>query len=141
MDGFRVMKWWRRKKLARFAHGMGGAFTETAVPSALRAHTVIATTHDSEISTYRLRVERPASAQYRRELPQTVVEALQRGDRRVIVDCATWSQLDLIVLSALVNCARVCCDAGAEFELENLECTMRSRIVALGLAERLRLHT
>ena len=88
-------------------------------------------------STYRIELRSSPDASYRRQLRTEVEGALERGDRRVVVNCATWLQLDLIVLSALVNCAKACDEEGAEFELENLDATMRSRIVALSLGHRL----
>jgi ABC-type transporter Mla MlaB component len=90
--------------------------------------------------TYRVRLEANAGAGYRRELHRAVVDALHRGDRRVVVDCASWAHLDLILLSALVNCATTCRDEGAEFQLENLDRQLRTTIEALGLAGRLELH-
>jgi hypothetical protein len=48
-----------------------------------------------------------------------------------------WLRRDLIVLRALVNCARPCSAVGAELERENLTSNMRSRIPALGIEERL----
>lgn len=97
-------------------------------------------TSQTTATTFRIELERQPTQSYRRELPLRVSDALRRGDRRVVVDCSAWSQLDLIVLSALVSCARRCDEEGAEFELENLDGTMRTRILALSLGERLRLR-
>jgi anti-anti-sigma regulatory factor len=88
-------------------------------------------------NTYRIELDGNPDLSYRRRLRKEVESALGRGDRRVVVDCASWSHLDLIVLSALVNCAKACDEEGAEFELENLDGCMRSRIVALSLGHRL----
>jgi hypothetical protein len=100
---------------------------------------VIVTSHPAT-RTFRIALEAHPNQSYRRELLVRVADALSRGDRRVVVDCSAWSQLDLIVLSALVSCARRCNDGGAEFELENLDEAMRSRIRALSLGDRLGLH-
>jgi hypothetical protein len=132
--------------------GTASAFADGASPSmaawAMRAFTpaarrlvVISDHQQLDIPTYHLRLQANAGSAYRRELPKTVVSALQRGDRKVIIDCEAWLQLDLILLSALVNCAKVCCDRGAQFELENLGGEMRAKIEALGLAQRLQLHS
>lgn len=94
----------------------------------------------SSAPTFRITLEGHPDQAYRRELPLRVADALRRGDRRVVIDCAAWSQLDLIVLSALVSCARHCDEEEAEFELENLDGTMRSRILALRLGDRLRIR-
>ena len=88
-------------------------------------------------NTYRIDLNASPDPSYRRQLRKDVEGALSRGDRRVVVNCASWSQLDLIVLSALVNCAKACDEEGAEFELENLDGGMRTRIIALSLGRHL----
>jgi anti-anti-sigma regulatory factor len=76
----------------------------------------------------------------RRQFRASVIEALCRGDRDVVVDCSEWRQLDLLMLSALVDCAELCAAQNAEFALDNLAADVRSRIVALSLGSRLGLR-
>lgn len=76
-------------------------------------------------------------ASYRRTLQQRVRDALDQGRDRVVIDCRAWEELDLIVLSALVDCAGACVEKGVSFELSNLRRELRARIQSLLLAERL----
>jgi hypothetical protein len=88
-------------------------------------------------TSYRIQLQSNASQEYRRELRHGVATALSQGQRRIVVDCESWSDLDLVLLSALVNCAKACSEFGAFFELQNLRSDLRSRIDALHLADRL----
>lgn len=80
------------------------------------------------------------NAEYRRGLRRDVHEALEQGRRRIVFDCSSWPQLDLILLSTLVNCAKDCTEQGADFELANLRTDIQDRIEALRLGDRLGLH-
>ena len=62
---------------------------------------------------------------------------MDRGQSRIVVDCAAWRQLNLMLLSALVACADACADRDTMFELLNLSDDMRHKIEALRLADRL----
>lgn len=88
-------------------------------------------------SIYRLRLTDGRAADDRRRLRNLVSEALQQGKRRVIVDCEEMSDLDLMLLSALLTCATTCTSHAAQFELANLRSDLRSRIEALQLASSL----
>ena len=90
-------------------------------------------------SAFRIHLEPKVTVAYRRDLRHGVDAALQAGSRSVIVDCAAWSELDLILLSALMDCAKLCDEQGAGFELENLRADLKSRIGVLRLDGHLRL--
>ena len=62
---------------------------------------------------------------------------MDEGKERIVIDCAAWSELDLILLSGLVDCAGACVEHGVSFELVNMRRELKSRIQALLLAERL----
>jgi anti-anti-sigma regulatory factor len=100
---------------------------------------VISTSSDTMQSAFRIRLEPKQNVAYRRDLRHGIGNALESGSRRVIVDCSAWSELDLIFLSALVDCAKLCDEQGAEFEVENLHADLRSRIGALRMDGHLRL--
>jgi anti-anti-sigma regulatory factor len=87
-------------------------------------------------ATHSIQLERNTGQAYRRGLRTGVAKALARGDRRIVVDCSAWSDFDLILLSALVTCALVCTEQGAEFYLANLAPDVRNRIQALQLDQR-----
>jgi anti-anti-sigma regulatory factor len=72
-----------------------------------------------------------------RSVRTSIMTALGKGDRHVIVDCFGWEQLDLLVLSTLVQGAKACAAFGASFELVNLAGHVRDDIVALRLERRL----
>lgn len=95
----------------------------------------------SEQSAYHVVLTSEGGAGYSRQLRESVVRALGDGERRVIIDCRDWLQLDLRVLSALVRCARACLDLGAGFELINLREHLRADLHELRLDSRLGLHT
>ncbi len=101
---------------------------------------MIASTEKVRSSPHLIRLKSNPSREYRRTLVVQVNLALGLGCRRVVIDCSAWKQLDLIVLSALVCCARTCEEHRVEFELENLPNEMRGRIIALSLADRLGIH-
>jgi anti-anti-sigma regulatory factor len=92
---------------------------------------------ESSFSAYHVEVARDYETGYSRILRASVVEALDRGRRAVVVDCSGWQQLDFGVLSALIQCASACRARGASFELVNLSLAMRSSIQALRLDSRL----
>ncbi len=78
-----------------------------------------------------------AATASRRELRRGVGAALARGARRIVVDCGSWEQPDLFLMSTLVSCARLCDEEGAEFELANLGGEIRSSLADLKLSSRL----
>jgi anti-anti-sigma regulatory factor len=88
-------------------------------------------------ATYLIRLNGDRSHSYRRALHRAVLRAVRHGGRRIVVDCASWSQLDLIVLSALLGCAAACAAHDARFELSGVGPDLRQRIEALSLANRL----
>jgi anti-anti-sigma regulatory factor len=72
-----------------------------------------------------------------RSVRTSIMTALGKGDRHVVVDCCGWDQLDLVVLSTLVQGAKACAAFGASFELVNLASHVHDDIVALRLERRL----
>ena len=94
----------------------------------------------SEHAVYHVVLAPENSVDYPRTLRDRVVRALDDGERHVVIDCREWRQLDLLVLSALVRCARACCEFGAGFELINLRDHLRADLRELRLDERLGIH-
>lgn len=88
-------------------------------------------------SFYRIGLEQDDSPAYRRSLHRTVLLALERGERHIVIDCLSWSRLDLMVLSTLISCAAACEVHGAEFAIENLAGELQSGIEALRVSGRL----
>jgi len=93
--------------------------------------------YQTTTSGYRIELSTGATAPSRKELRRGVGAALARGERRIVVDCGSWETPDLILMSALVGCARLCVQEGAHFELANLGGEMRSTLCDLKLATRL----
>lgn len=102
---------------------------------------MIATNFEATHSAYRVSLQAKPGLAYRRELRHGIGQAVDQGKRSIVVDCSSWQELDLILLSALVDCAAVCDERGVSFELEHLAEDLRSRIDALRLSERLGLTT
>jgi hypothetical protein len=94
----------------------------------------------SEHAAYEVILTPTGDGEYSRQLREAVVGALRDGERRVVIDCRDWLQLDLRVLSSLVRCARACIDLGAAFELINLRDHLRADLHELRLDARLGLH-
>jgi hypothetical protein len=82
----------------------------------------------------------PSELPNRRSLRQGVRAALDSGRQRIVIDCRSWQELDLPLLSVLVQCARDCRRLGASFEMTNLPPHIRADIDALRLSERLGLN-
>jgi anti-anti-sigma regulatory factor len=72
-----------------------------------------------------------------RQFGRTVLDALDRGRTRVVIDCAQWGQLDITLLSALVRCADVFRRRGGELELVNVRTSIFATIRELRLDQRL----
>jgi anti-anti-sigma regulatory factor len=89
--------------------------------------------------SYRVRLAKDFDGAYRRRLRAEIITALACGRREFIVDCSAWDRIDLAVLSVLIQCAKVCGDQQADFELINVPSEVRSSIHALRLEHRLRL--
>lgn len=89
-----------------------------------------------ETATFSIRLEAQPSPAYRRNLVRSVIDAMDRGDSRIVIDCAAWRQLNLVLLSAIVGCADACAERDAAFELANVSDDMRRHIEALMLADR-----
>ncbi len=77
------------------------------------------------------------SSRHGRLLLGSVNQALDGGDRHVVIDCAEWMQLDLGMLSTVIQCASRCRERGADFELINLSDELRRAVYDLLLANRL----
>ena len=72
-----------------------------------------------------------------RELRTQVRQALQEGDRHLVVDCEDWNEFDLTTLSSLIQCAAACREQGASFEFANMSSDIRENVRDLQLAGRL----
>jgi anti-anti-sigma regulatory factor len=66
-----------------------------------------------------------------------VIDAVESGSRRVVLDCESLSDLDLMLVSTFLNCATTCSEHGADFCVENLRDDLQLRIVALRLDDRI----
>jgi len=73
----------------------------------------------------------------RHALRRAVGSALERGARHIVVDCSSWQDQDLALLSSLIACAGLCAVEGAQFELRNLDSSVRETLNELRLAPRL----
>ena|SRR5437016_5121738 len=96
-------------------------------------------TAEQDRLSYRVRLAKDFDGAYRRRLRAEIITALACGRRAFIVDCSAWERIDLAVLSVLIQCAKVCGDLQADFELVNVPSEVRSSIYALRLEHRLRL--
>jgi anti-anti-sigma regulatory factor len=124
-------EWLARR--VRFAHTQSLAF-----PIPPNDEAVVTTPSAAlQVPACRIRIEASPTAVERRALQQQANEALLRGERRIVMDCSSWTHFDLVVLSTLVRVAGDCQDQGVEFELENLNTDMSNRIEALRIADRL----
>jgi len=92
---------------------------------------------DSDRERCTIELQREMSASGPRALRTSIMAALGKGDRRVVVDCFGWEALDLVVLSTLVQGAKACAALGVAFELVNVPGKVRDDIVALRLERRL----
>ncbi len=93
--------------------------------------------YKSTVESYRVELGREPTRASHRDLRREVIAALDSGETRIEIDCASWSELDLNSLSALVSCARACNQRGAAFDMTNLGGNMRSMIDSLRLSSRL----
>jgi anti-anti-sigma regulatory factor len=76
------------------------------------------------------------AGQTRAELRASLRQALARDDIHVIFDCAASTQLDVRMVSALIQCASECRERGATFEVANMPSEVRAHILACRLEER-----
>jgi hypothetical protein len=73
-----------------------------------------------------------------RQLRHVVGAALERGERRIVMDCSAWNNSDDVVMfSTLIGCAQLCADSGVAFELINLGGSVYETLRALRLTPRL----
>jgi ABC-type transporter Mla MlaB component len=93
-----------------------------------------------ELPPYRVELAADFDSPYRKTLRHDVLDALERGHRRVEIDCSTWRQLDLAMLSALIQCAKACDQQTASFEMLNVGRDIKTAIEALRLDDRLGLR-
>jgi anti-anti-sigma regulatory factor len=122
---------------SRFAPPRCGEVPSEAFPPVHAEAVVIATNFEATRSSLRVSLKTTLALGSRRELRNEVTQAVERGVQRIVVDCEQWTELDLMLLSTLVNCASACDERGTDFELENLDDSLRHRIDTLRLAERL----
>jgi anti-anti-sigma regulatory factor len=74
-----------------------------------------------------------------RQLRRVVGDALERGERSIVVDCSAWNSPDVMMFSTLIGCAQLCAGQGVEFELMNLEGSVHATLRELRLTPRLNL--
>lgn len=72
-----------------------------------------------------------------KDLRSRVHQALEQGDRHLVVDCGSWNRLDFNMLSSLIQCASACREQGASFEVANMSSEVRADVLALQLGGRL----
>ena len=77
------------------------------------------------------------TSRYSKDLRVQVRQALNEGDRHLVIDCADWNRFDLTMLSSLIQCAAVCREHGASFEVANMSNDIRESVRDLQLAGRL----
>jgi anti-anti-sigma regulatory factor len=87
--------------------------------------------------TCHLKISDAVAGQRRKELHRIVVDAVESGSRRVVLDCESLSDLDLMLVSTLLNCSTACAERGADFSVENLRDDLQLRIAALQLDGRI----
>ena len=97
----------------------------------------MATTFLSDSKACTIELRREMSDAGPRSLRASIMSAIGEGGRHVVIDCGGWDNLDLVVLSTLVQGAKACAALGATFELANLSGPVRNDIVALRLDRRL----
>lgn len=88
-----------------------------------------------------IRLDSPSGASYRHEIRELVHLAIDRGEKRIVVDCELWGDLDLVKLSLLLRCADQCATSNVRFELANVSNTARGSIDTLHLSARLGVPT
>ena len=76
----------------------------------------------------------------RRQLRSVVSEALDRGERNIVMDCADWNSPDVVMMSTLIGCAQLCATQGAGFQLKNVDVSVHDTLRDLRLASRLGLE-
>jgi anti-anti-sigma regulatory factor len=72
-----------------------------------------------------------------KQLRSQIRQALQDGERHLVVDCQAWDALDLNMLSSLIQCAADCREHGATFEIASLSSAVAADVRALNLHDRL----
>lgn len=77
------------------------------------------------------------STQHARELRAHVRHALRQGQRSLTVDCSAWEQVDVSMLSSLIQCASACHQQGASFQVANVSHQIEADVRALRLDDRL----
>lgn len=74
-----------------------------------------------------------------RQLRRVVGDALDRGERHIVMDCSAWNTPSIVMFSTLIGCAQLCAGQGAEFRLTNLEGSVHETLRELRLTPRLNL--
>lgn len=88
----------------------------------------------------RFAIPRMMQAHHAKDLRAGVRQALELGEGRITIDCESWSELHLGMLSSLVQCASDCRVSGASFEVANMSGKVRADVRALRLDHRLGLE-
>ena len=94
---------------------------------------LISASHDATC----FRIPNAASMGDAKTLRESVKEALKLGARSLVIDCDSWSRLDMNVLSALIQCAAISREYGASFEVANVPDNILRDVRALRLEARL----
>lgn len=96
-----------------------------------------ATASEIHAASARSEIAHPVVVAHARELRERVNEALRAGERHLIVDCESWSEPDVTLLSALILCARRSREQGAVLEFINVSGELLASVRDLHLEERL----
>lgn len=116
------------------SRSMDGQITR-ALPSHGRPMTATASYLNG--SSARFAIPEKHSSHHARDLRARVLNALEQGDRHLVVDCEALNKLDLNTLSMLIQCASACREHGASFEIANMSNEVRAEVLALQLGSRL----
>jgi anti-anti-sigma regulatory factor len=87
--------------------------------------------------SYLVPVDPRAATASRRQLRHVVGDALERGERHIVMDCAELDGPDVVMLSTLMRCAELCAHQGAGFQLTNLNVSVHDTLRELKLTTRL----
>jgi anti-anti-sigma regulatory factor len=84
----------------------------------------------------RLEIPVPLTGKPRDEFRARLRQELRREDIHLIFDCAGSTDVDVRMVSALVQCVSECRERGASFEIANIRSELRSHILACRLEDR-----
>ena len=96
-----------------------------------------ATATHMNVASSRFAIPQTPNSRQAKDLRSRVNQALQQGDRHLVVDCGAWRQMDLKILSSLIQCASACREHAASFEVTNMSSEVRAGVLALQLGGKL----